>query len=191
VSPASLVLDRNGTAALEVGVLPPAGTPDGTSDRVTLVATVRGNPLLANSATVDLVVVSNRAPDCAAAMPDVSEIWPPNGRFVAVTINGVTDADGDPLNVVVSEVRQDEQPQFNNRGGTCGDASGVGTSTVSLAAERLGGGDGRVYHLLINANDGRGGTCQKTVQVCVPHDQGKGSSCVDQGALFDSVSSCK
>jgi hypothetical protein len=190
VSPTSVVLDQNSAAAVQVSVLPPATTPDGTSDRVTVVAAVRGDPLLANSATVDLVVASNRAPDCGDAVPNITEIWPPNGSFVAVTINGVTDADGDPVNVVVNEIRQDEQPQFRTPAGTCGDASGVGTSTVSLAARRLGGGDGRVYHLFMKADDGRGGTCQKTVQVCVPHDQGKGS-CVDQGALFDSVSSCK
>lgn len=192
VSPTSVVLDQDGTAAIEVGVLPPLTTPDGTSDRLTVVATVRGNPLLANSATVDLVVASNsnQAPSCDAAVPNITEIWPPDGRFVPVTINGVTDADGDPLNIVVTEVRQDEQPQFIKPAMTCGDATGVGTSTVSLAAKRLGRGDGRVYHLLITAADGRGGMCQKTVQVCVPHDQGNGS-CVDQGALFDSVSSCK
>jgi hypothetical protein len=109
---------------------------------------------------------------------------------VPVTINGVTDADGDPLNIVVTEVRQDEQPQFMEPAMTCGDARGVGTSTVSLAAKRLGSGDGRVYHLLVTADDGGGGMCQKTVQVCVPHDQANGS-CIDQGALFDSVSSCK
>jgi hypothetical protein len=192
LSPTSVVLDQDGTAAIEVGVLPPLTTPDGTSDRLTVVATVRGNPLLANSATVDLVVASNsnQAPNCDAAVPSMTEIWPPDGRFVPVIINGVTDADGDPLNIVVTEVRQDEQPQFIGPAMTCGDAIGVGTSTVSLAAKRLGSGDGRVYHLLITAADGRGGMCQKTIQVCVPHDQGSGG-CVDQGALFDSVNSCK
>jgi von Willebrand factor A domain-containing protein 7 len=191
VSPTSVVLDQNGTATIEVDVLPPLTTPDGTSDRLTVVATVRGNPLLANSATVDLVVASNQAPSCEAAVPSITEIWPPDGRFVPITINGVTDPDGDPLNIVVTEVRQDEQPLFIKPAMTCGDAIGVGTSTVSLAAKRLGSSDGRVYHLLITADDGGGGMCQKTVQVCVPHDQGNGSSCVDQGALFDSVSSCK
>lgn len=186
VSPASVVLDQNGIAAVEVGVLPPAGTPDGTSDRVTVVATVRGNPLLANSATVNLVVASNRAPDCDDAVTDITEIWPPNGRFVPITVNGVIDADGDPLTIVVNEVRQDEEPSA----GTCGDARGVGTSTVSLAAKRRGNGDGRVYHLFMTAADGRGGTCQKTIRVCVPHDQGHGN-CVDQGALFDSVRACQ
>lgn len=191
VSPTSVVLDQNAFAAVQVGVQPPLGTEDGTSDRVTVVATVRGNALLANSATVDLVVASNRAPSCDDAVADMTKIWPPNGNLVPVTISGVTDADGDPVNVIVSEVRQDEQPLFGKPANTCGDATGVGTSSVSLAARRNGNGDGRVYHLMVTASDGRGGTCQKTVNVCVPHDQGNGSSCVDQGPLFDSISSCK
>jgi hypothetical protein len=191
VSPASVVLDQNAFAAIQIGVQPPLGTEDGTSDRVTVVATVRGNPLLANSATVDLVVASNRAPSCDDAVADITEIWPPNGRLVPVSITGVTDADGDPVNVIVSEVRQDEQPLFAKPANTCGDATGVGTSSVSLAARRNGNGDGRTYHLLMKADDGRGGTCEKTILVCVPHDRGNGSSCVDQGPLFDSVSSCR
>jgi hypothetical protein len=190
VAPASVVLDQNSTAGIEVDVLPPATTPDGTTDRVTVLATVRGQPLLSNSATVDLVVRSNAAPGCEAAVPDVTDIWPPDGRFVPVTISGVTDTDGDAVSVVVTEVRQDEQPEFIRPGRSCGDARGIGTSQIALAASREGSGDGRVYHLFMQANDGRGGSCQKTITVCVPHDQGKGS-CVDQGPLFDSSSSCK
>lgn len=190
VAPASVVLDPNTVAGIEVDVLPPATTPDGTTDRVTVLATVRGQALLSNSATVDLVVRSNAAPSCDAAAADVTEIWPPNGRFVPVTISGVTDADGDAVGVVVTEVRQDEQPQFTQPANSCGDALGIGTSGISLAARREGSGDGRVYHLFMQASDGRGGSCQKTITVCVPHDRGK-NSCVDQGPLFDSSSACK
>lgn len=190
VAPASVVLNQNDAAGIEVDVLPPATTPDGTTDRVTVLATVRGQPLLSNSATVDLVVRTNAAPSCDAAVPDVTEIWPPNGRFVPVTITGVTDPDGDAVSIVVTEVRQDEQPEFVQPGNRCGDARGIGTSEVSLAANREGSGDGRVYHLFMQASDGRGGSCQKTLTVCVPHDQGQ-NSCGDQGPLFDSSSSCR
>jgi hypothetical protein len=194
VTPSGVVLDQNHVTGIQVNVLPPATTPDGTSDRVTVVATVRGQPLLSNSATVDLVVRANAAPSCDGAVADLTELWPPNGKIAPVTITGVTDPDGDTVNVIVSEVRQDEQPLFRTPDNACGDATGVGTSTVSLAATRLDDGDGRVYHLLMKADDGRGGTCEKTIRVCVPHDQGKGSSCgddVDQGPLFDSMSACK
>jgi len=39
----------------------------------------------------------NHDPDCNAAAADLPELWPPNHRFVPVTILGVTDPDGDPV----------------------------------------------------------------------------------------------
>jgi hypothetical protein len=44
-----------------------------------------------------------------------------------------------------------------------------------------------VYHVTFLADDGRGGRCEGTVAVCVPHSQKLGDFCVDQGALFDST----
>ena len=189
VSPQTLSLDASGSGIVEVTIVPPSTTADGTSIRVTLLATMRGQPDLANSATVDLIVRTNGAPVCDAARPDITSMWPPNGRFVPVRIAGVTDPDGDAVDLVITEVRQDEQPQFGpaNR---CGDAEGVGSSSVSLAAAREGAGDGRVYHLFLEASDGRGGSCQATVRVCVPHDQ-RTSTCIDQGAQFNSLGACR
>ena len=67
------------------------------------------------------------------------------------------------------------------------DASGLGTSTVQVRAERMGGGNGRVYYLNFTAADGNGGSCSGTVTVGVPHDQGRGRVPVPDGPLFDSV----
>jgi hypothetical protein len=69
-------------------------------------------------------------------------------------------------------------------------AAGVNTATAMLRAERAGTGDGRVYHVSFTARDGRGGQCGGTVKVCVPHDQGQGHVCVDQGPLVDSTAPC-
>jgi hypothetical protein len=54
-----------------------------------------------------------------------------------------------------------------------------------VRAERLGGGNGRVYHLSFTATDAAGGTCSGTVTTCVPHDRKRG--CVDGGPLYDST----
>ena len=64
-----------------------------------------------------------------------------------------------------------------------------------VRAERQGGkgqgkggpGNGRVYEISFVASDGKGGTCPASVTVCVPHDQGKGSACVDDGQLYDAI----
>jgi hypothetical protein len=71
-------------------------------------------------------------------------------------------------------------------GSTCPDAIIVGSS-ASVRAERSGRGDGRVYHLTYRAEDGMGGECTGMATVCVPHDQRRGVTCIDQGPLFDST----
>ena len=127
----------------------------------------------------------NVPPDCSAAVATPAELSPPNHQLVAVSIVGVTNGDRNPPTVTITGVTQDEPV-----GATCPDATGVGTSSVKLRSERLGNGDGRVYHVAFTASDGRGGRCSGTVTLCVPHDQGHGRACGDQGALVDSTGPC-
>jgi len=100
---------------------------------------------------------------------------------------GVTDPDGDSVAITITGVTQDEALNGVGQGHACPDATGVGTASASLRAEREGRGDGRVYHISFAADDGRGGRCTGTVTVCVPHDRGQGQRCGDQGPLFDST----
>jgi hypothetical protein len=122
----------------------------------------------------------NQPPDCTAASASPATLWPANGRFIPVSIQGVTDPDGDPVAITITSVRQDE-PLHG-----AVNAYGIGAPTVQLRADRDGKGDGRVYRIRFEANDGNGGTCTGTVTVCVPHDQGAGKVCGDGGALFNS-----
>jgi len=148
---------------------------------------------LSNPYGLALEFASNEPPDCSAAGADPAGLWPPNHKFVPIGISGVTDPDGDPVSITVDSIRQDEPVKEGGTGSgnTCPDATGVGTSTAQVRAERAGNkkvpGDGRVYHIGFTADDGMGGTCKGEVLVCVPHDQGQGSTCVDGGALFDST----
>jgi hypothetical protein len=136
-------------------------------------------------------VVVNRPPDCRLARASVGEIWPPDHRFVEVGILGVSDADGDRVSIVVTGITQDEPVQV---GGFAPDGVGTGTPTARLRAERSGAhGNGRVYHVLFTATDGRGGTSDGSVRVCVPDDQRGGRrgardvGCVDDGQRYDST----
>jgi cysteine-rich repeat protein len=132
----------------------------------------------------------NNAPDCSTAAPSVAVIWPPNHKGVAISIIGVSDPDGDPLMVSATSVYQDEVVQGNGEGSgnTLPDAS---LSPLQIRAERNGNkktpGNGRVYHISFTADDGAGGECSGTVRVCVPHDQGGSSTCIDGGPLYDST----
>jgi hypothetical protein len=107
--------------------------------------------------------------------------------MVPVSIDGVTDPDGDSVALRVTNVRQDEPTNGKGDGNTPVDAAGVGTAAALVRAERTGTGNGRVYHIFYTATDSAGASCNGTVTVGVPHDQGKGSAPVDGGPLFSSL----
>ena len=129
----------------------------------------------------------NAPPDCSGAFASDGDLWPPNHSFHNITIEGVTDPDGDTVSITITAIFQDESVNGQGDGNTCPDGTGVGTSTASVRAERSGLGDGRVYHISFVAEDGNGGECEGTVTVCVPHSQQGGGVCVDQGPLHDST----
>lgn len=133
----------------------------------------------------------NQPPDVTNAYPSRSTLWPPNGKYVNVTVEGVTDPDGDNVTITITGVTSDE-PSASAKGSGgkehAPDAAGVGTDTASLRAERSGKGNGRVYVIHFLACDGRGGETTGSVFVCVPHDVRKGDIvCVDDGQLYDAT----
>src|SRR6266536_4773993 len=129
----------------------------------------------------------NRPPDCSAAQPSVSQLWPPNHSLHAVSVLGVTDPDGDPVTITITGITQDEPTHGPGSGDASPDGFGVGTSQAQLRAERSGSGNGRVYVIQFTASDGRGDTCSGSVSVGTPHDQGKESVPIDDGQLYDST----
>jgi hypothetical protein len=131
--------------------------------------------------------VANRAPECGGARADDPVIWPPNHQLVPVSIVGVRDRDRDPVSIVVTRIEQDEPLDARFDGRTCPDASGIGTATARVRAERSFLRDGRIYRVRSTADDGRGGKCSGTVQVCVP---GLFFTCGDQGRRVDSTGPC-
>lgn len=131
--------------------------------------------------------IENRPPDCQAAAPSVSRLWPPNHRLEPLDIVGVTDPDGDAVTVTIASIRQDEPVNATGDGDTAPDGFGAGTGAALLRSERSGGGNGRVYHVAFTAADAAGGNCTGEVTVCVPHDGKPGRVCVDEGPLFDST----
>lgn len=133
----------------------------------------------------DLTAVANRAPDCSAVTPDVGMLWPPNHKFTAVNILGVTDPDGDPVTITIDSIYQDEPVDEFGDGAFTPDGQGVGSSIASVRNERSGLQDGRFYHIGFTADDGQGGSCSGNVAVNVPHD--KHTPPVDGGALYDST----
>jgi hypothetical protein len=116
-------------------------------------------------------------------------IWPPNHKFVAVDVLGVTDPDGDPITITIDTIFQDEPVDTYGDGAFTPDGMGIGTPTALVRAERSGSvqlpGDGRVYHIGFTAIDGRGGSCSGVIATGVPHDVK--DTPVDGGPLYDST----
>jgi N-acetylneuraminic acid mutarotase len=125
-------------------------------------------------------------PDCSAAYANPASLWAPNHKFIPITILGVTDPENDPVTITVIGVKQDEPVKSPGSGNMSPDAVIQGGS-ASVRSERDGNGNGRVYHLTFQADDGHGGTCTGDVTVGVPHSLGKGMIAIDDGSLYDST----
>lgn len=158
--------------------------------------------------TIDASFVAsggNHSPDCTRARAVPGRIWPPNHNLVPVIVRGVTDPDGDPVAIAVTGVTQDEPLNEKGDGNTCPDAV-IADGQAQVRTERSGTGNGRVYAIHFLASDGRGGSCDGSVLVCVPHDQGASdllagesgdyrqppaeTGCADDGQTFNSVGPC-
>jgi len=128
-------------------------------------------------------------PDCSNTAPSTGTIWPPNHKFVAINVLGLTDPDGDTVSTTVDSIWQDEPVDTFGDGSFVPDGRGVGTDTAEVRAERAWSkkvpGNGRVYHIHFTADDGNGGSCSGEVLVGVPHD--RKSAPIDEGPLYDST----
>src|SRR5262245_3715505 len=133
-------------------------------------------------------VVANHPPDCSLARVLNDELWPPNHKLVPVTIEGITDPDGDPVHLDITGITQDEA-EDGEEGDSCRTGQVV-DGVAYVRAERSGHGNGRVYIVSFMASDGNGGTCNGQVSLCVPHDQGRHHSCVDDGLRVNALHAC-
>jgi hypothetical protein len=134
------------------------------------------------------LAVFNQPPDCSEAYASIDILWPPNHKFVDITIEGVTDPDGDIVTITIIGITQDEPVDAvgTGDGNTFPDGTGIGTDIACVRAEREGTGNGRVYEISFTATDGWGGECSGSVTVCVPHDLRPGHECID-GQDYDST----
>ena len=90
-------------------------------------------------------------------------LWPPNHKFVDVTVN-YTVTEPCPFTCVLTvSSNEPDEDEWNV----------VDAHEVQLRAERNGNGSGRVYTITITCtNDTNEKSFSETVTVLVPHDQG-------------------
>jgi Tol biopolymer transport system component len=136
---------------------------------VFFVSSVQLVPADQNSAIDLYASVFNRPPDCGSAAADRPMLAPANRSFRTVSIDGVTDPDGDTVSIHVDGVTQDE-PVTGSGDRTAPDARLESDGVVRLRAERSAHGDGRVYRIAFTATDVHGESCSGTVKVSVPRN---------------------
>src|SRR5262249_16178225 len=61
-----------------------------------------------------LLEVPNHPPVCDGAVASTDSLWPPNHKFVPVTIDGVVDPDSDPVAITITGITQDEPVDGSN-----------------------------------------------------------------------------
>jgi len=137
---------------------------------------------------ISLMVEANVAPDVSEAFPSMDTLWSPNKKYVDINIQGVTDPDGDEFTIEIISITSDEPTTAGGKKmAPDADPDCIGTDTAMIRAERDGNGNGRVYEITFVATDSEGAQSEGTVTVCVPHDQGEGSVCIDDGQLYDAT----
>ena len=146
----------------------------GSGASIVNIATVAGDqadPSPANN-TATVTTTINHNPVCTAATTGLGTLWPPNHKYVAGQLAGVTDPDGNPITLTINGITQDEPVNSTADGNTSPDATIGSGGAFQVRAERSGQGDGRVYRVAFTATDGLGGECSGAGRIGVPHDQG-------------------
>jgi hypothetical protein len=132
---------------------------------------VAGNAEAGRSYTIR---IDTTAPGLTAAASP-SELWPPNGKMVPVTVSGkVTDGLSGLNPGTLTYTVKDEYGQVQPSGTFQAGPGGSYAFTIQLEARRDGQDkDGRTYTILVQATDAAGNATSATVTVTVPHDNRK------------------
>jgi len=143
------------------------------------------------SCTTTVTVIDTTPPEMTLSDEQIV-LWPPNHKYhtieiaecCVISVTDICDADVDIDDVVITSVSSDEPEnvQGNGDGNTVDDIVIVDSQTVELRAERQGKGNGRVYTINFEVTDDSGNTETGSCTVWVPHDQGAGSTAIDDGA---------
>lgn len=136
-----------------------------TTDGFAFVANVNldGTTTVTNFSNV--TTVTQCAAPTITATPNV--LWPPNHKMVPITVSASTAGGCGVVSCKIISVSSNEPLDAD------GDFVLTGDLTLSLRAERLGTGTGRIYTISVQCTDSFGNSTTQTAAVTVPHDQRK------------------
>lgn len=166
---------------------PPAATdfsitgvfPSGTNV-VDVVAENSDGLMVTNTATV--IEADTNPPVIVSAAPSKDSLWPPNHKMVRITVSAVVTDDCSTPTWKIIGVQSNEPVNGKGDGNTAPDWQILNDHHVNLRAERSGNGNGRVYTILLQAQDAVGNLSATTsITVTVPKSQGRGHGNGNQG----------
>src|SRR5262249_50393111 len=126
------------------------------------------------SCSTQIVVADPVPPVIVSASANPATLWPPNHKFVPVTVRAqVTDSCSSTTWKIV-RVTSNESSNGHGNGNNSPEWVITGDHTVKLRAQRSGQGNGRIYTITLQAKDAAGNLSEKAkVTVTVPKSQGK------------------
>jgi hypothetical protein len=145
-----------------------------------------------NSSTCSFTVtVNDITPPVITLKGNSISLWPPNHKYSTVNVSDLVasasdlcDASVNLNSVVIASVSSDEPDNSAGDGNTSNDiVIAPGCNSVKLRAERMGGGNGRVYTITFKVTDSSGNSTTATAKVTVPKSQ-NGSPAVDDGPQY-------
>ncbi len=146
--------------------------------------------------TVTFTVIDS-TPPTITLKPDAITLWPPNHQYETVSVGNLVASVSDNCDptvsvasVYITQVSSDEVENGNGDGNTLSDIVIAGDCrSVQLRAERAGGGNGRVYTIILELRDASGNSTVATAKVTVPKSQ-DGNAAIDDGPHYIVNSGC-
>jgi hypothetical protein len=151
-----------------------------------------------NSSTCSFTVtVKDIEPPVITLNGKTITLWPPDHKYATIHVTDLVASASDLCDpsvninsVVIANVTSDEPENGTGDGNTIDDiVIGGDCKSVQLRAERMGGGDGRVYTITFKVTDSSGNSTTAAVQVTVPKSQ-NGSPAIDSGPHYTVLGSC-
>jgi hypothetical protein len=117
--------------------------------------------------------VDTTPPTISGVFATPSLLWPPNHKFVDVSISYRVTDNVDPAGSIACalNVSSNEPVDGAGDGDTAPDWQIVDSHHLRLRAERAGTGDGRVYEIAITCSDAHTNASKQTVTVTVPKNK--------------------
>jgi len=117
-------------------------------------------------------VVDTTPPVISSISVSPSVLWPPNHKFVPVTVSVTAEDTCDPNPVCsLSAITSSEPAGGGGSGNTSPDFAITGALSANLRAERDGTGSGRTYTLTVQCTDHSNNSSSANTTVFVPHNQ--------------------